>query len=244
MQPAINSVSVIIPAYNEGRRLKRALALVTDFLESKAYDWELIVIDDGSQDSTRRIANEHKQKYPSQMKVIERDHNLGKGATVKEGILAATKSIVAFTDADQATPIEELPGFIDQLENADVVIGSRYLKTSNVVKRQGLVRRILSRSGNLMIRFMVGLPFTDTQCGFKAMNRTAAQTIFPKMTIARWGFDIELLVIAQVHKLRIVEIPVTWHDGGDSKLSAGRAAWATLKELMAIRLNLMKGRYA
>ena len=239
------SISIVIPAYNEGRRLRRACTLVTEFLNAGGYDWELIVVDDGSKDRTREIAEAYMQQHPTRMTVIGRDENLGKGATVRQGVLAATKSIVVFTDADQATPIEELPKFIEQLEaGADVVMGSRYLGESNVMQKQSLLRRLLSRSGNLLIRVVLGLPYTDTQCGFKAMTKQAAQTIFERLTITRWGFDIEAIVIARTHRLKVVEIPVKWHDGGESKLRAGRVAIATLRELLVIRMNLMKGRYA
>ena len=243
-QPHLPSISVVVPAYNEAARITRALTTITQFLNGGGYEWELIVVDDGSTDTTHALVTTLVAAFPDRLRLLGDALNRGKGAAVKAGVLAATKSMVLFTDADQATPIEELPKFITALQSADVAIGSRYQAQSRVVQRQPLSRRILSRAGNFAIRLATGLPFTDTQCGFKAMNRDAARTIFSRLTIDRWGFDIELLVIARAHRLRVVELPVSWHDGGESKLDASHAALTTLRELLVIRRNLTKGRYA
>lgn len=237
-------VSIVIPAYNEAERLAVGLRAITNFLKVERYDWELIVVDDGSIDATRTIAESFAKEHSERVRVLASSVNQGKGAAVKRGVLAATKPIIIFTDADQATPIEELPKFVRALDHADVVIGSRYHAGSRVTRQQPWQRRAVSRIGNLVIRLGTGLSFSDTQCGFKAMTRSAAQTMFKRLTIERWGFDIELLVIAQLHQLRVVELPVTWHDGGQSKLQAGRAAVSTLRELRQIQRNVRRGTYA
>lgn len=236
------SISVVMPAYNESARLNKAIQSIAGFLASQAYDWELIIVDDGSVDGTAELARKAAEA-DSRIRLVKQPKNQGKGAAVKRGVYEASKPLVVFTDADQATPIEELPKFIEAAATADVVIGSRYLKASNIVQKQPLSRRIVSRVGNLLIRFSLGLPYSDTQCGFKLLTRDAAKAVFDRLTIDRWGFDIELLVIARAHHLRILELPVTWHDGGESKLNAGKAALTTFRELMSIRSNLHQGRY-
>jgi len=240
---AVPSISVVMPAYNEAARLDRAITSIVSFLESQNYDWELVIVDDGSKDKTAAIASAAAATNP-RIRFVQQAKNQGKGAAVKRGVGAATKSLIVFTDADQATPIEELPQFIERAAAADIVIGSRYLKSSTIVQKQPLSRRLVSRVGNLLIRVSLGLPYSDTQCGFKLLTKEAAATVFDRLTIDRWGFDIELLVIARAHKLRVEELPVTWHDGGESKLNAGHAAMTTLRELMTIRSNLHQGRYA
>lgn len=242
MNPTVQ-ISVVIPAYNEAERLLIGLIAITSFLKEKKYDWELIVVNDGSVDETRQIAESFAKQHAGRVRILQTGSNQGKGAAVKLGALAATKSIVMFTDADQATPIEELSRFLSGLKHADVVIGSRYHARSKITQQQSWQRRALSRIGNLIIRLGTGLPFNDTQCGFKVMSQQAAKIIFNRLTIDRWGFDIEFLVIAKQHGLQVIELPVTWHDGAQSKLRTGQAAMTTLRELFIIRSNRAKGQY-
>lgn len=237
------SLSVVIPAYNEASRLTRTLTLVTTYLDTAGFDWELIVVDDGSIDPTHARAEEFARSHRPRIRILHDSVNRGKGAAVARGVLAATNDLILFMDADHATPIEALPTLLAALGSAGVVIGSRYRPGATVSKRQGLVRRVLSRAGNWLIRRSLNLPYTDTQCGFKLFTRSAAQQIFSRLTIDRWGFDIELLVIARAQRISVIEVPVAWHDGAESKLNTGRAAWQTIRELGQIRRNLSNGRY-
>lgn len=232
------SLSIVIPCYNEHDRLAVTLRSIASYLETLTHDWELIVINDGSVDDTAEIAERAAARDP-RIQLLGQRANRGKGAAVRQGLLAATKRVVVFTDADQATPIEELPKFLAPLAaSADVAIGTRYHAASNIVERQPLTRRLLSRAGNGLIRTVFGLPYRDTQCGFKAFTNQAARSIASQLTVDRWGFDVELLVIARAHGLTVVEVPVRWHDGARSKLRAGRAAVSTLQDLWQIQKNV------
>jgi dolichyl-phosphate beta-glucosyltransferase len=237
------SISVVIPAYTEASRLTQTLTVVTTYLNQTGADWQLILVDDGSVDPTHARAEEFVRAHGRRVRILHNSVNRGKGAAVKRGVLAATNELILFMDADQATPIEALPTFVAAIGSAGVVIGSRYRQGATFSRRQGLVRRALSRVGNWLIRRSLDLPYTDTQCGYKLFTAAAARTMFPRLTIDRWGFDIELLVIARAQGIPVVEVPVVWHDGAESKLNTGRAAWQTLRELGQIWRNLKRGQY-
>lgn len=237
------ALSVIIPAYNEAGRLPKTLAIVGAFLAEHYPRSEVIVVDDGSRDATVAVVNQAMARYPVTLRLEALRVNQGKGAAVQAGMLAANGEYVLIADADNATPIEELPRLWRARTQAPIVISSRYLPESTIRRAQPLARRILSRAGNLAIRLLVGLQFTDTQNGFKLFRRQEGQDVFARLTITRWGFDIEVLVIARERGYSVVEVPVSWYDDAESKLRAGRDAWRTLRELLRIRHNAQSGRY-
>lgn len=237
------SLSVIIPAYNEALRLPKTLKLVGSHLKAHYPSSEVIVVDDGSKDETVKVVQALASDFSVPLRFEQLEINRGKGAAVRAGVQQAQGSYVLIMDADNATPIEELDRLWPARLKAQVVLGSRYLADSKIERAQPLIRRIISRIGNRLIQFSTGLAFVDTQNGFKVFEAAAAREIFKRLTIERWGFDIESLVIARVLGYVTVEVPVRWLDASGSKLRAGRDAWRTLKELVRIRRQLDSGVY-
>ncbi len=236
-------VSIVIPAYNEEKRLGRTLEQVLSCVRERGWDAEVLVVDDGSTDDTVGVV-QHLQKQHPQLFLIENHGNRGKGYSVRNGLLQASGEIVMFTDADLSSPIEEAEQLFEAIDaGADVVIGSRWLDRQKQTKHQPLYRRFFGRCYNWLTRRVMGLPYKDTQCGFKAFRREAAQSIFRLQTIERWGFDPEILFIAQKLGLRIIEVPVTWGHDERSRISYLRDGTQMLREMMEIRSNSLRGRY-
>ncbi len=248
---------MIIPAYNEATRLPATLDAIATYFSDRPErprgvgtartpqgsrdrpgSVEVIVVDDGSTDGTVSIVESLPQSSRVPIRLARLPQNRGKGAAVRAGVLAGAGEWLLIMDADNATPITELPRLWSQRLEAPIVLGSRYLAGSDVRRAQPLARRIISRGGNALIRLLLGLELTDTQNGFKLLEGKAARAIFTGATIDRWGFDIELLALARQRGLRILEVPVAWTDAAGSKLRAGRDAWNTLHELLKIRSNL------
>lgn len=235
------AVSVVIPAYNEERRLGATLQAIGEYLAGVDFAHEIIVVDDGSSDRTAAIAQSAGLQT---LRVIRNGINRGKGFTVRRGIEAAQGTLILFTDADNSTPIEEFETFRPQFAaGADVVIGSRALPSSHLEVHQSALREFAGRTFNRLLRLIVNLPFRDTQCGFKAFRRQAAREIFAQQSIAGWGFDAEVLLIARRRGCRIVEAPVRWINSPDSRLSIWRDAPAMFMDLLRIRWNDLRGRY-
>lgn len=234
-------ISIVIPAYNEERRLGKTLAAIADYLRGVDFPCEVIVVDDGSSDRTTAIATE--MALPG-LRLIQNEENRGKGFTVKRGIESARGEIILFTDADNSTPIEEFEKFRRHLASgAVVVIGSRALPDSQLEVHQTFLREFAGRTFNRILRLLVGLPFHDTQCGFKAFRREAARDIFASQSISGWGFDAEILLIAKRRNYKIIETPVRWINSADSRLSIWRDAPKMLIDLLKIRWNDMRGCY-
>lgn len=226
------ALSVVIPAYNEALRLPRYLNEVIKYLKAKRIKSEIIVVDDGSRDSTGAII----ERQFKSVRLIHLYENFGKGAAVREGVLAARGQRVLIADADGATPIAEYAKLLTEIEHgADAAIGSRYLAQSEIGKRQGLLRRLVSRAGNLLIRSLLDLPFRDTQCGFKLFDRKAAQYLFRNLHNFRFGFDFEILKKAGVLRLSVSEVAVKWNDQEGSKV--------TLKQTIRVLTELLKLRF-
>jgi len=237
------ALSIVIPAYNECARIEGALERVMRCIEDRGWDAEVIVIDDGSNDSTVDVV-QHWMALYERLHLVKNDGNRGKGYSVRNGLLQAAGDIVMFTDADLSAPIEEAERLFAALDaGADVAIGSRWLDKQKQTVHQPLYRRFFGRCFNKVTRLVIGLPFQDTQCGFKAFKREAAQTIFRLQTIERWGFDPEILFIARKLKYRIVEVPVTWGHDERSRMSYLKDGMKMLEEMAQIRTNSIRGRY-
>lgn len=238
MPNATPELSIVIPAYNEAARLPATLAHIAEHLPSLVPGSEVIVVVDGSTDNTVPVVQATSEDFPVPLKLVVQNQNQGKGAAVRFGVAASTGEWILLMDADNATPITELPKLWAQRDEAPFILGSRYVVGSSTQVAQPLIRRIISRLGNLLIRLMVGLSLADTQNGFKLMRSDVAKPIFAAASINRWGFDIEIL--ANAHRLghQIIEVPVAWSDAAGSKLRAGRDAWRTFQELLRIRRQL------
>ena len=236
-------LSIVIPAYNERARIGNTLERVLWCVQDRGWDAEVLVVDDGSTDETPDIVQHWMQNH-DRLHMVRNPGNRGKGYSVRNGLLQSAGDIVMFTDADLSSPMEEaelLMAAID--EGADVAIGSRWLNRQKQTTHQPLYRRFFGRCFNKLTRFVMGLPFKDTQCGFKAFRREAAQTIFRLQTIERWGFDPEILFIARKLKYKIVEVPVTWGHDERSRMSYLKDGLQMLREMAQIRGNFARGRY-
>jgi len=236
-------ISIIIPAFNESARIERTLERVLECVESSGWDAEVTVVDDGSTDDTVAIVQCWMERF-SYLSLLRNPGNKGKGYSVRNGLLQATGDIVMFTDADLSAPIEEasrLFAAIDQ--GADVAIGSRWLDRDRQTRHQPLYRRFFGRCFNALTRMVMGLPFADTQCGFKAFRRSAAQVIFRLQRIERWGFDPEILFIARKLGYGVKEVAVTWGHDERSKMSYLKDGAKMLEEMAIIRSNSVAGRY-
>jgi dolichyl-phosphate beta-glucosyltransferase len=232
-------LSIVIPAYNEETRLPLTLVKVHDYCRARFAGYEVLVVDDGSTDSTAALASSQPQE-----RVLHLPHNSGKGAAVRAGMLAARGELLLFTDADLSTPIEEMDGFLRHLEQAaDVVIASRDLPDSRIERHQNPVRETMGKGFNLMVRILAGLPYTDTQCGFKCYRRSAALEIFRRSTINGFAFDVETLIIARRLGYSIAEVPVRWVDCPRSKVQILRHPAQMLADLLRIRWREARGGY-
>ena len=237
------SLSIVIPAYNEGARIESALDRVLSCVAERHWNAEVLVVDDGSSDDTDEIVHRWMLSHPN-LHLIHNDGNRGKGFSVRNGILQSTGETVLFTDADLSSPIEEAERLFAALEaGADVAIGSRWLDKQRQTIHQPLYRRFFGRCFNWVTRKVMGLPYKDTQCGFKAFKRDAAQVIFRLQTIERWGFDPEILFIARKLGYKVVEVPVTWGHDERSRISYLKDGMKMLEDMARIRKNSLRGRY-
>ena len=236
-------LSIIIPAYNESVRIEGTLERVMQCVETERWDAEVLVIDDGSTDDTASVVGRWMDRY-DRLHLIKNPGNRGKGYSVRNGLLQAAGDIVMFTDADLSAPMEEAGRLIDALDaGADVAIGSRWMDRARQTIHQPLYRQFFGRCFNAITRGVMGLPFKDTQCGFKAFKRPAAQVIFRLQRIERWGFDPEILFIARKLRFSITEVPVTWGHDERSRMSYLKDGMKMLEEMGVIRWNSLAGRY-
>jgi len=235
--------SIIIPAYNESARLGKTLDRVLAYVSAQPWDAEIIVVNDGSRDRTPDLVREYAERYPN-LRLLENPGNRGKGYSVRNGMLNAGGEILLFSDADLSSPIEEAPKLFAAIQaGADIVIGSRWLNPELQTHRQSLLRQLYGRVFNLILRILLGLNFKDTQCGFKAFTRPAAQKVFPQQKVERWGFDPELLFLARKARLKVVEVGVAWaHDEG-TRINPLRDGARMFGEVLNIRWNALTGKY-
>ncbi len=234
--------SIIVPAYNEKNRILRTLDNIYKHFQNQ--NSEIIIVDDGSTDNTASFIEYEKENIGDNIKIISYKPNKGKGYAVKKGVEKAQGEFILFTDADNSTPIEEFKKLFAGLQKGfDIAIGSRYLKNSDVKIKQNILRILIGRLGNLLIQLLLVKNIKDTQCGFKLFKNKIAKNIFTQQTIYGWGFDMEILAIAQLFKYKIIEIPVDWYNSADSKFSPIKDTFQTLSELIKIKINLITGKY-
>jgi dolichyl-phosphate beta-glucosyltransferase len=235
--------SIVIPAYNESTRICATLEKVLAFVNKMSWTAEILVVNDGSTDGTAGIVQGYAARYPN-LRLIENPGNRGKGYSVRNGMLHATGDVVIFSDADLSSPIEESLKLMTALDQgADVAIGSRWLRTELQVQPQPLLRRIFGRAFNLALRMTLGLRYKDTQCGFKAFTRRATQTIFPLQHIERWGFDPEILFLAQRLGFRVQEVPVQWAHREGTHINPLRDGMRMGIEMLRVRWYAVTGKY-
>lgn len=238
-------LSVIIPAYNEEKRIETTLESIHQFLSKQSYRWEVLVVLDGSQDNTLGVVESFAQTHAG-IRWIDRKENRGKGYTVREGMLAAKGVIRLFTDADNSTDIshfEKMQPFL--AEGHDVVICSRDSKDVAGAQQaipQPLLKRIIGNVGNLFIQAVAVPGIWDTQCGFKAFTEEATERIFPVTYIDRWGFDTEVLALARHFGFSIRIVPAYWIDAEGTHVKLSDYA-QTILEPLKIRYNLITGAY-
>ena len=236
--------SFVIPAYNESVRIRPTLDELLRYTREQNWDAEILVVNDGSTDDTAQIVREYATRH-RQILLLENPGNRGKGYSVRNGMLHARGDICLFTDADLSSPITEAQKLFDAItRGADIAIGSRWLRAELQTERQPMYRQAFGRIFNLVLRVILGLRFADTQCGFKAFRRDAAQRIFPLQKIERWAFDPEILFLARRAGLRVEEVAVLWAHSEGTRLHPFRDGMRMFVEVLRIRWNAMTGEYA
>ena len=238
-------LSVIIPTYNEAKNIENTLLDINHFFsENSVLNPEVIVVDDGSRDQTAAIVEGLKQRLPY-LNLIKNPRNRGRGAVIKQGMLAGRGQYLLFMDADNATRIRELIKFMPHIQDRyDIVLGSRRLKKTGITIEQPLQRRLM---GGIFIRlthWILNIPKFDYNCGFKLFKKEAVQKLFPKIKREDWSYDAEIFLIAKKLELKIKEVPVNWKHGAGSKISPLRDGLKTLLALFAIRRDDLRGKYA
>ena len=235
-------LSVIIPVYNEEGAIENTLLDINNFFANKNYNGEIIVVDDGSNDNTVATA----RKLGSIIKnliILENKKNYGKGYSVKRGILGANGRYRLFMDADNAVKIEQVDSFISFLKNGcEIVIGDRSVEESKIEKHQPFYKEALGSAGNILIRILAVHGIKDTQCGFKCFSGKFVKDIFPKLTINRWVFDVEILALANKFGYKIRSAPVIWKNRNSSKVRL-KDYILTLIDLFKIKINLITKKY-
>ena len=251
---SVPELSIIIPAYNEEGRLSRTLARIREYFAGRGVppgiapsipmdQLEILIVDDGSKDGTARIAEEWAREM-SAVRLVSNGENRGKGYSVRHGMLEARGRVALFTDADLSSPIEEIEKLLAALAGGnDIAIGSRALDRSLISVHQSRHRELAGMVFNGFVRVITGLPFSDTQCGFKIFRREPARIIFEQQRIERFGFDPEILFLAKRHGLRTAEVPVRWAHDAATKVQVLRDSVMMFGDLLYIRWNWLLGRY-
>lgn len=235
--------SIVIPAYNEEDRLPPYLAAIQDFFATTPWSVEVIVADDGSVDRTASLVEQLADRWPA-LKIHSLPHNQGKGAAVRQGILRARGKRILFADADGATPISELHRLSKALdEGADIAIGSRAILDSETHVETSWRRRVIGRTFHALVSIVGVRRIRDTQCGFKAFRAEVALPLFDTLTIDGFGFDVEVILLAQRADLRIAEVPVNWTHVDGSRISIFRDSPRMAMDVVSVRVKMLGGRY-
>jgi dolichyl-phosphate beta-glucosyltransferase len=239
--PAKMSISVVIPAYNEEKRIEVSVNKVMSYLERQKMKYEIIVVDDGSSDRTAEVV----EKLDNGKLVLLRNRrNRGKGFSVRRGILKAKMDYILFSDADLSSPITELPKLLRHMKKYDIAVGSRRMARSRIVIKQPWYRSIPGRVFPLIVYLIIIRGIRDTQCGFKLFRKPVAHTLFKMQRLERFSFDAEILLLAKRMGYSIKEVPVTWVNALDSKLNAVTDSYGMFVELIKVRWNLLRGKYS
>ncbi len=235
------SVSIIIPAYNEEKRLPDTIEKIIDFVNKYKLNAEIIVINDGSTDKTAEIVLKYNK---NNIRLINNEKNMGKGFCINRGVMESKNEIILFSDADLSTPIEFLIPFLKNHEMGyDIVIASRACKGAEKKIKQPFIRDTMGKIFNIFVRTILGLNIKDTQCGFKSFKNNIAKDVFSKQTIFDFGFDPEILFIAQKKGYKIKEHPVEWYNSEGTKVKAIKDSFKMFFELFKIKKNYKKGLY-
>ena len=235
-------LSVIMPAYNEEDRIGRTLEALDRYFKKQAFDYEILVVNDGSSDKTAEVVRGYEPKIKG-LRLVDNAKNNGKGYVVKQGMLSARGKYRLFMDSDNSVPVDYFDKFLPYFSQGyDVVIGSIEVAGAKIEEHAAWYRRLLGHWAKLLIRFMAIWEIHDTQRGFKIFSEKAAREVFPLQTLTRWGFDIEILVISKNLGFRIKELPVTWNNPAGSKVTLG-AYFTTLRDLLIVKKNLIFGKY-
>jgi dolichyl-phosphate beta-glucosyltransferase len=236
-------LTVVVPAYNEERRLGSSLDLIAGYIDSRGLDAEILVVDDGSSDGTRALAQ--RMLAGRRGRVVSNPENRGKGYSFRRGVREAQGRWVLLTDSDLSTPIEEHERLaaVARDRDLDVVIGSRALPDSRIEVRQNWMRESMGKTFNLLIRSMTGLPFRDTQCGFNLMDQRRVLPAVERMVVNRFAFDVELLFLCHRFGLRAGEVPVTWRNDPSSRVSVLSDPINMFLDVARIRWRFRRGGY-
>lgn len=233
-------LTIVIPVYNEEKRVNNLIQIMS-YLKKQRFTWELIIVDDGSTDKTLRRLKLLKNKF--RFKILSYNPNTGKGFAIKTGMLSATGKHRLFLDIDLSTPIDELDKFLPFFKKFDIVIGSRKMKLSNIIIRQSPIRELLGKIFTFLSQKTLQMKVSDFTCGFKCFSKKAAEEIFAKQTIQKWGFDSEILYIGKTKRYSIKEVPVIWKNDPRTRVKFPQDIVNSLIELIKIRLNSYRGLY-
>ena len=243
MQPYL---SIIIPAYKEGERIGRTLLEIDQYMKKQSYDYEIVIVVDGSPDNTAEVAGNYARQV-EHIRVIENTENHGKGYVVRQGLLEAKGQYRLFMDADGSTSITHLDTFLPEFEHGyGLVMGSRDIEGSYIQIRQPRYRTIMGNMGNWLIRIVLGLwSFPDTQCGFKMLAAEAAQEVASRMKVDRFGFDFELIALSYALGFGVKQMPVRWlnEEGSTVSLTGPNGYIQVIIDLFRVKLRFLTGQY-
>ncbi|MFN8005530.1 MAG: dolichyl-phosphate beta-glucosyltransferase [Terriglobia bacterium] len=241
---SLPDISLVIPAYNESFRLPGTLEIIRDYLQQQTWTAEVLVVNDGSTDQTVQVVEQFAAQWTA-LRLVDNHGNFGKGYSVRHGAMQARGEIVLFSDADLSAPVTEVPKLIEPIvqNECEITFGSRGIDRSLIGVHQSRLRELSGMLFNLMVRVVTGLPFKDTQCGFKAFRREVALPVFERQTIMGFGFDPEILYIGRKRGLRLKEIPVRWNHVEGTTVDFFQDSWRMLLDLLRIRWNDIKGSY-
>jgi dolichyl-phosphate beta-glucosyltransferase len=243
LNPTQVALSIIVPAYNEERRLPKTLEHIHNYLAAQGFPAEVIIVDDGSSDGTASVVETAQRKYP-ELRLVSNGSNRGKGFSVRHGMLNARGEIALFSDADLSAPIEEADKLIAAIctQKYDAAIGSR-ASGELIEVHQSILRRTAGKIFNMLVRLGTGVNFCDTQCGFKAFRRQSCRILFEQQLITGFGFDPEILFLADYHGLRVVEVPVRWAHVAGTKVHVFSDSLRMFRDIIKIRWNALVGAY-
>ena len=233
----MEGASLVIPAYNERNRIEACLRSVAEWVRSRpgGWDWEVILVDDGSSDGTQAAARQLAGQFGLPLQILTHRNNRGKGAALRTGVLTSSGDPVLLSDADLSTPLTEWVRLAERLPTHPIAIGSRGLGENLVRVKQPLYRRVLGKAGNLLVRMLAVPGIRDTQCGFKLFRGDIARDLFRRARIDGFAYDMEILYLARLRGLAIAEVPVLWFNSPDSRVSLVRDALPTLWDLLRLR---------